>query len=85
MPYRIDFKPRAVKELASLPKQDQLRIATRIDTLAVNPKPDGVTKLAGAENLYRIRSGDYRVIYEVQDNRVLVLVLRIGHRREIYR
>jgi mRNA interferase RelE/StbE len=81
--YSIEFKPSAVKELAGMPKQDRHRIATRIDALAADPRPDGVTKLAGAESLYRIRSGDFRVIYEIQDKRVLVLVLRIAHRREV--
>ncbi len=83
--YRIDIKPSAAKELSSLPVVDQKRIATKIDALAANPRMEGSQKLAGAEDLYRIRSGDYRVIYQVQDRHVIVLVVRIAHRREVYR
>ncbi|PYM57636.1 MAG: hypothetical protein DMD79_20035 [Candidatus Rokuibacteriota bacterium] len=58
-------------------------MARKIDGLARDPRPSGVEKLAGSERLYRVRSGDYRIVYEIQDERVLVLVVRIGHRREV--
>ena len=83
--YRIDIKPSAAKELAGLPVADQKRIASKIDALATNPRLEGSQKLAGAEDLYRIRSGDYRVIYQIQDRHLIVLVVRIAHRREVYR
>ena len=57
----------------------------RIDRLVENPRPVGAIKLAGEEGVYRLRSGDYRILYTLQDNLLLVLVLKIGHRREVYR
>lgn len=63
----------------------RLRLEKAIDALAVTPRPSGCTKLAGAAGRYRIRVGDYRIIYEVRDRVLLVLVLDAGHRRDIYR
>jgi mRNA interferase RelE/StbE len=83
--YRVEIHPAAVKTLAALAKADQRRIARKIDGLAKDPRPPEVEKLAGVEGLHRVRSGDYRILYEIQDERVLVLVVRIGHRREVYR
>ncbi len=83
--YRIELKPSAVKTLAAIPKPDRLRIARRIDALADDPRPDGAVKLAGEDDLYRVRAGDYRIVYQIQDRVLLVLVVRIGHRRDVYR
>ena len=85
MAYRIEFKPSAAKEFSQLPKNIQKRITAKVNTLADNPRPRGVEKLEGRENRYRIRVGDYRVTYEIHDEVLLVLVVRIGHRREVYR
>ena len=84
MAYKIEFVPRALKELAAIPETDQTRIAKRIDALAENPRPPQCRKLRGAEDVFRIRSGDYRVIYVVADKVVTVTVVRVGHRRDIY-
>jgi mRNA interferase RelE/StbE len=75
----------AVETLRNLPRTDQRRVAARIDALAENPRPPGVEKLEGADDLYRIRAGDYRIVYRIEDERLIVLVIRIGHRREVYR
>jgi mRNA interferase RelE/StbE len=83
--YRITFTPEASREFSSLPKDVQRRIDPRILALADNPWPPGSKKLKGMKNLHRIRIGDYRVVYQVQSDVLLVLVVRIGHRREIYR
>jgi mRNA interferase RelE/StbE len=82
--YRIEFLVSASKQLASIAPVHQRRIAARIDSLAMNPRPPGSEKLQGS-NRFRIRVGDYRVIYQLEDERLVVLVVRIGHRREIYR
>ena len=82
MGYRIDFVPRARHELAKLPKIAAERIACAIDDLAYEPRPHGCKKLVG-QDAWRIRVGDYRVIYQIRDDRLLVLVVRIGHRRDI--
>ncbi len=56
-----------------------------MDGLAVNPRPKGVKKLSGLDDLYRIRVGDYRIVYQIHDDRLIVLVVRIGHRKDVYR
>jgi mRNA interferase RelE/StbE len=85
MTYAVFIKASALKALARLPKADQARLRARIDALAIAPRPRGVVKLAGDGNLYRIRAGDYRIIYEIRDDVLRVLVISIGHRREVYR
>lgn len=82
--YSIRFKPSAERELKDLSRKEQIRIAKRISDLADEPRPFGSKKLSGEENFYRIRSGDYRVIYQIQDRILLVLVVKIAHRREAY-
>ena len=84
MAYEVAFKPSAFRSLAKLPKPAQRRILANIESLAENPFPSGVKKLKGDEDLYRIRAGDYRLSYQVQSDLLLVLVVRIGHRKEIY-
>ena len=83
--YTVRLTRRAAKELAKLPRRVQERIATAVDGLQADPRPAGVTKLSGEENLYRIRVGDYRVIYDIQEAVLIVLVVRVGHRRDVYR
>ena len=74
----------AIKELRRLSRQDQRRIAHAIDQLAENPRPPGSIHLRNRDG-WRIRVGTYRVIYSIEDERLLVLVVKIGHRREVYR
>lgn len=85
MPYRIFLKPSAEKALADLPRDIVERLDPLLLELRENPRPRGSTKLAGIEGLYRIRAGDYRVIYQIRDDKLVVLVVRIAHRREAYR
>lgn len=84
MIYRIEFTKPASKQLKALSHQEQQRIKSKIDALVYIPRPDGVVKLSGEGDLYRIRVGDYRIIYSIQDNQLLILVLKIGHRRDVY-
>ena len=83
MAYRIEVTPSARSELASLGRQVQRQVAARIDSLAENPRPRGAQKLA--DGCYRIRSGSYRILYDVADDVLIVLVVRIRHRKEVYR
>jgi mRNA interferase RelE/StbE len=83
--YRIEFTPRAVRDLKALDRQVRARIANRIDALAENPHPQGIKKIVGEEELYRLRVGDYRILYQVKAKVLLVLIVAVGHRREIYR
>lgn len=82
--YVVEFTPRAKRELEKLPKLIQQRLRPRIDALAGDPRPPGVKALAGVADRWRIRVGDYRVVYTIKDEVLLVLVLRIGHRRDVY-
>jgi mRNA interferase RelE/StbE len=84
MSSRIIFKPRARRDLGKLPHAIGERIAAAIDALALQPRPPGCVKLAGNDDLWRIRVGDYRVVYQIHDDLLIVLVVRIGHRREVY-
>lgn len=83
--YRLAFKPSAERAFLALPKDVQKRIEKRLLLLQDTPRPPGIKALAGEPGVYRLRVGDYRVLYEVHDDQVLVLVLKIGHRREVYR
>lgn len=83
--YRIEFVRRAQRAFRNLPADIQRRLDPAILALANNPRPPGCVKLAGEESLWRIRVGDYRIVYQIQDDRLLVVVVKIGHRREIYR
>lgn len=85
MAYRIQFTLRAQRDLVALPRADQVRIAAKIDSLATTPRPPGCKKLKGPDPLYRIRVGDFRIIYSIQDRKLTVLIIRIGNRRDIYR
>jgi mRNA interferase RelE/StbE len=82
--YQVEVAPRVAKDLAGLSKIARLRVVSTIDKLANDPRPPGAKRLVG-ENAYRVRIGDYRIIYEIHDDRLVVLVVRVGHRREIYR
>jgi mRNA interferase RelE/StbE len=83
--YSIEFHPAALRDLRQLTRQIQAQIAPVIDALADEPPLSGVVKLHGAENLYRVRSGDYRILYEIRDSALIVVVVKIGNRREVYR
>ena len=85
MTYAVEIKPSALATLKRLPKGIAARISNKIELLSHEQRPHGVEKLAGEENLYRIRMGDYQIVYQIQDKSSQVLVLRIGHRKEVYR
>jgi len=84
MNYTIEILRRAQKKLAKIDQQDQACIISAIQKLADNPRPPGCKKLTGRP-AWRIRTGSYRVIYEIHDDRLLILVVTIGHRRDVYR
>lgn len=82
---RVEIAGRAVKVLAGLPRREQQRIRAAIDLLADNPRPPGCVAMTGEVHAYRVRVGDYRIIYAVLDDRLVVQVVRVGHRRDVYR
>jgi mRNA interferase RelE/StbE len=85
MPYSIQFKPAAFRQLEKLPRATQKRVAEKIETLRDDPFPVGCKKLSGLPDASRVRIGDYRIVYQVQRSILLILVLAVGHRRELYR
>ncbi len=85
MTYKIEFSAAAAKALRKLPSDEVRKIGQKINRLVENPRPSGVEKLSGSEDIYRIRSGNYRVVYHIQDKILHILILKIGHRREVYR
>lgn len=83
--YRIEVKRSAAKEIEKIKnKRDRRRIIDRIAALAHDPRPPGCTKLTGQDS-YRIRQGAYRIVYEIEDDRLVITVVKVGHRRDVYR
>jgi mRNA interferase RelE/StbE len=82
--YRVIFKGSADKALRQLPEGVQLRIAAATKALMDDPRPRGCVKLKGEDGLWRIRVGDYRVVYTIQDDELIVLVVRVAHRKDVY-
>jgi mRNA interferase RelE/StbE len=82
--YKVLIKPSAVKELESISKKDRQRIIVKIQALSDNPRPPGCQKLSGQER-YRLRQGNYRIVYEIQDKALIVFVVKVGDRKEIYK
>lgn len=85
MSYRVEFVSSAEREFLRLPRTHRQRIGTRIDALATDPRPPGCLKMSGQKNLWRIRVGDYRVIYSIEDAPLIVTITKVAHRRESYR
>ena len=83
--YQIEIKSSASKELEKLPRQIVSRVVAGIRELADNPYPQGVKKLAGFDRTFRVRVGDYRVLYNVYENRLVIEIIRIAHRKDVYR
>ncbi len=84
MGYAIEFRPRARREFRKLPHDVKLRLTKAISRLENEPRPQGCRTLKGEENAYRIRVGSYRLLYQVHDDKLLVLIVRAGHRKEVY-
>lgn len=85
MPYQIELTNMANRQLRKLSHAIQENIGISIDALICNPRPQGCLKMTGFRDVYRIRERDYRIIYQIKDQKLLVLILEIGHRREVYR
>lgn len=85
MTYEVDLTPSAARHMRKLDPQARRRVQAAIQLLAGDPRPPAATRLVGGAGEWRVRTGDYRIVYEIHDNRLLVLGLAVGHRREIYR
>ena len=84
MTYRVEVATEAVRQLRKLDRPAQRRVQAAIELLAAEPRPSGAKKLVGGGGEWRVRTGDYRIVYEIRDNVLLVLVVAVGNRREIY-
>ena len=82
--FELIFKQSVAKDLRQIPRKEVARILKRIEALRVEPRPPGVEKLSGQEK-FRIRQGVYRIIYEIRDDKLIVVVVKVGHRRDVYR
>lgn len=85
MTYQVTIAPAAIRQLRKLDRTARLRVQAAIDLLTGEPRPAGATKLTGGGGEWRVRTGDYRIVYEIHDGVLLVLVVAVGHRREVYR
>jgi len=83
--YRLLIKPSAAKEIESTPKKDRLRLVKRIQDLSSDPRPPGCEKLSGHEEKYRVRQGMYRIVYTISDVGLEICIIKVGHRKEVYR
>ena len=84
--YKLQIKESAAKELESLgTKKDREKIVARINALAMDPRPSGSERLAGEENKYRVRQGNYRIVYSIDDRNRVVVITKIGDRKQVYR
>jgi mRNA interferase RelE/StbE len=83
--YTLEFRPAAVRQLRKLPKDAQRRLRAATESLRQQPRPPGAGKLAGTDDLWRIRVGDFRIVYTIADEAVVITVVRVANRREVYR
>lgn len=85
MKYRVELVPSAARAFGKLDHRTQLRVERKIDSLADDPRPPGARLLSSEERIYRLRVGDFRILYQINDRVLTILVIAIGHRRDIYR
>lgn len=85
MTYSVDLSKIALKQMSKIPKRDLIRIGERIDQLAKDPRPHDVKKIVGSSDLYRIRSGSYRILYRIFDEVLCIMIVDLDHRKDIYK
>lgn len=83
--YLLEFSAKAARQFKSLPPQVQKFLQPRLEGLTENPRPQAVTKLSEYESLYRLRAGNYRIFFEIQESDEVILIVKVAHRREVYR
>ncbi len=85
MAYFIEFRPVVLKNMKQFPKRDLVRIKKKIEALGQNLPEPNTTKMKGNNSFHKIRSGDYRIIYEVHDYKLVILIVKVGHRKDVYK
>lgn len=82
--YKVVVSPAAEKQIKKLTKREQIKVIKRISKLSENPMPSSVKKLKGISSVFRVRQGDWRIIYEIENKKLIVLIVKVGHRRDVY-
>ena len=85
MAYTIEFRPAVLKSLKKFPKRDLVRIKKKIEELGSNMPDPKITKMKGENSFHKVRSGNYRIIYEIHNDRLVILLVKIGHRKDVYK
>ncbi len=85
MVYTIQFRPSVWKDIKRFPKRDLVKIKKRIEELSLNLPDLSSTKMQGNNTFHKIRSGDYRIVYQIDDDKLIILIIKIGHRKDIYK
>ena len=85
MKYSVEFRPAVLKSMKRFPKRELRRIKKKIDNLAENLPDPATTKMKGNNTFHRIRVGDYRIVYEIHEDRLIILVVKVGHRKDVYK
>ncbi|MDA3790631.1 MAG: type II toxin-antitoxin system RelE/ParE family toxin [Desulfobacula sp.] len=85
MTYSIDFRPAVLKSLKRFPKRDLVRIKKKIEDIGQDLPEPNTTKMKGNNPFHKIRTGDYRIIYEIHDDRLIILIVKVGHRKDVYK
>jgi len=85
MKYSVEFRPGVLKSMKNFPKCDLLRIKKKVNELNDNLPDPATTKLKGDNNFHKVRIGDYRIVYEIHGDRLVILVVKIGHRKDVYK
>ncbi len=85
MQYSVEFRPSVKKDIKHIPKKDLIKIKNKIDEISMNLPEATTTQMRGNTNFHRVRCGNYRIIYEIHENRLIILVVKIGHRKDVYR
>jgi len=83
--YRIEVSATAERQIRRLPRADQLRVVRAIQALSIDPRPPGCRKLSGYEDVFRVRIGRYRVLYSIEGRRLVIIILKVGDRKDVYR
>ncbi len=85
MKYTVEFRPNVLKSVKRFPKRDLVKIKKKIDELSINLPDPAITKMKGNNTFHKVRSGDYRIVYEIHDDKLVILIVKIGHRKDVYK
>lgn len=85
MKYTVEFRPNVLKSVKRFPKRDLVKIKKKIDELSINLPDPAMTKMKGNNTFHKVRTGDYRIIYEIHDHKLVILIVKIGHRKDVYK